>query len=1472
MENYLDVIKKNLTSFNAKNVLDDVRSKAQALGAMGRGVVSGFMATPTTARSTQPAELTRTVIRNIPNTPQIVSNAFQSVNPLSPKMRADLMRDATYTPGESGLVTAGKTIQNISKGGIRGLIREPYRILGDIGGVGTGLMTGKYETPRSGLGKYYSDVGGYLTGKRKITPGNVGETGMNIAQALEPAITFYGTKGIKALPVYSGLTAGIGGAGSLVTGGKFSEGAQRALVEQAPQVLGDIGVLSGTDFMTKGISSGIKRQLTKAGGNVAQGIIYDKVRGYETTPLSIAIDAFAPGVLDSSDLLIKTSQKKIKQVLGKRPKHQAEIERAINAGNIKRAREIINTLDDQYRQPMESIIKILEEDKNQIENLAQQAVGGQKQFINKTGAVYRSINKITPVSEAVNKTKVDFFVKQLKANNYIDPVLIGKEGNKWVVREGGDRLEAYKRLGYQTVPTKIVSGDNLKGVSQTAGAMAGVEMYQDEQGNWQTRFNPEKAVLGLGVTTGINKFKGSRKSLTGQIDSLIKEGNQAIGATKTASKKPIKQVLSDVYTQWVDRYNPLIKASQKAKQELKTKGAELRPEYDPEYLVRRLTGAGGIADVRFNTQLKPIIDSIDKTDITKLDLDTYLAHSRMAGFGEAGRDIYGSNPAKSKQIVTALESKYPEIKAFAQQLYQYQDEGLQELKQAGFLSDKAIASIKSQNPNYAPLNRVMEEMNNYLGLPARKTMQGTSPVLKIKGSTKQIESPLENIIGNTFKQRAAIEKNRVAKSLVGLQEITDLGFKKVAKSTPTTITVWNNGNKEYWEVGQEIAETAKGLNEESTNALLKIIQAPASLLRQGATGRNLEFMIPNIIRDQLDAGITSKYGYIPFIDYASGLTSMLKNDEIYQKWASSGAKIDLGELSGKKSIQKLFDEKKARKGLMSWITSGLDVLGKYSEQPTRVGLFKKAYQKTGNELIAAMESRDATVDFARMGSKMKVANSIIPFLNVGVQGFDKLIRAAKNKPGKVLLNASIYGGLPAIASTVYNISNHPEEYHEIPQYEKDSNFVFVNGRNEDGTVSYFTIPKGNVLPIITNPIQSFLEYLAGTSKQTFDEFATQFISSSLPVVGDGQSLQEVAVKTIGGNLPQAIKPITENLLNKSFYKYDTKKEQTKEIVPSYLTKKFPYEQAYEWTPTVYKTIGAALNVSPLQVQNLMEGYLAGYAKIPVNLVETMKLLGEGENVEQNSIPILRRFMKETYPTEAKKETTTKEVPSFWERITGGAPKAEATDLEKYKQKVSDKLYEDITPKEIKAYYGEKLSLTKTGNAYQNALNNKEMWSKFNSIENNDNLTQEQKDGAINLILNEAGVSRRNYDYYQVATQPEDIRTVYIVSNLNTELAKDNSPRTLYGYLAMQRLNFNGKQILTSGVIDNLVDQQVLSYEDGKALKKIGVEEVNGKYKLVLPKPKVSKAKKRKKMPTIKISKLKAPKLPKAIRLKSLTRK
>ncbi len=762
-----------------------------------------------------------------------------------------------------------------------------------------------------------------------------------------------------------------------------------------------------------------------------------------------------------------------------------------------------------------------------------------------------------------------------------------------------------------------------------------------------------------GIQRPLNVPESPRVKIIDEPDNVLDRASKQIGEPGQKPKKNIRESLDQFYTDFVNRFHPIEKLESSIEDQAKVK---ILPEKSPKFNLMRVLGAGSVAEQRHQTKLQPIIDQLG--DVPKRDFDLYLKAKRDLNL--ASRGIKGSDADQANEVINALGSKY-DLNSFdkvAQQLYEYQDQGLKMLQEAGVISQDAFKRIKSVSKDYVPFQRVMDDISDYLGLPTNKAFLGSQPVKRIKGSERKIISPLESIIADTYKIESAVSRNRAAQSIVNLRniapEFSDL-FKMVKKSGNDTITVWSNGKKEYWQVGEDIAQAVKGLNEESMNTLTKILSVPASILRQGATGRNVAFMIPNAIRDQFDAAITSKYGYRPFWDYLRGLGHVIKHkygsgDELVEEWINSGGKIFSQNLSGRKEIaEQLSDAQK--KGLLKqlgdWAVGGLDTIGDLSETPTRIGLYQRAKEATGNPLISALESREGSLDFARMGAKMKTANAIIPFLNVGVQGFDKLIRTAAERPGKLLLNAALYVGLPATMASVYNNTVHPDVYAEIPDWEKDTNFIIVKGRDQQGKPDYIKIPVGNVAPLFSRPIDSLISYAAKTDPQSVGELALSIFSDTMPILEEGKSFGEVASRTIGSNLPQLLKPAVENIANYSFFK-------NQDIVPSYMQNRPAEEQYTKYTPEAYKAAGEVLGVSPLKLKNMLEGYLAGYVKTPVEVVQTIHNALAGKPLDKNNLPIARRFIGSYQDSEAtEKPLATKDSKGLF----GGIFSRDAKDAE-----------------------------------------------------------------------------------------------------------------------------------------------------------------------------------------------------------------
>lgn len=941
----------------------------------------------------------------------------------------------------------------------------------------------------------------------------------------------------------------------------------------------------------------------------------------------------------------------------------------------------------------------------------------------------------------------------------------------------------------------------------------------------------------------IDRTKLTGEQLNRSNEQLLKAGYGELGTSWRSKVVSFKQVFKDLYTDLVDRFAPIESLTNKAKK----LGGNITSETDPYKQARVLMGANGMADLRFQNELKPILNELDGLGIDTQDMDLYLKSRRDINLAERG--IKGSDATLAQQRLEALANKYGDVGVkmdeLAQKLYDFQNRGFQELVDAGFISPESAAQIRDANVDYVPFQRVMDEVSDYLGLPTRKLQNPGKVINKIKGSERQVISPLESIIGNIYQQRAAIQKNKVATAIANLGSISpELGIRQVKEAGDNTISVWRNGQKVFYEVPNDIARTVKGLNEENMGLLLKIMSAPASIMRQGATGRNVDFMVPNMIKDQFDAAVNTKYGYTPFVDYARGLFSMIKKDDVYQKWLQSGGSQSFGELSGKKSIseavQGVTEKKRFLSRIADWAIEGIDTVGKYSEQPTRVGAFKKALSKGASMTDAALESRDITLDFSRMGAKMKVANAIIPFLNVEVQAFDRLVRNIKNKPAQTALTMAAYGALPVTLTTLYNLTQHKEEYADIPEWEKDSNLIFIKGRNADGKVDYFKIPLGNIASQVTKPVRSAIEFMGGQNDGSLQSLAFNMLGDTLPIIQPGNSLGESAIRTLGSNTPEIIKPALEVASNRSFYKWNQKKDQPYDIVPSYMQSKPANEQVFDSTESLYKYVGGLFNTSPLKVKSLAEGYLAGFAKTPANVIEVMKSVGNNSSINPDDVPVMRRFVGQAKDQSTPSTTVTQveKGPSFLDRLTSTKQTSAAEKtLQPAKVMLKDSSYKNAIQSEVQkdsnkfvvkdgnAYYqtplGENraidvvgISQMPTSNSIEQATKRQAQFEAARKL-----LKSPAKDDEIIKTLNLLGVDPEDAIYSLYSNSDKEVKDAYLRQKY-LEIAKSKDRGAFLQFLVDGRRVLNNKKLITDDTIDELYKAGMLTKNEKDELKDI----------------------------------------------------
>lgn len=166
----------------------------------------------------------------------------------------------------------------------------------------------------------------------------------------------------------------------------------------------------------------------------------------------------------------------------------------------------------------------------------------------------------------------------------------------------------------------------------------------------------------------------------------------------------------------------------------------------------------------------------------------------------------------------------------------------------------------------------------------------------------------------------------------------------------------------------------------------------------------------------------------------------------------------------------------------------------------------------------------------------------------------------------------------------------------------------------------------------------------------------------------------------------------------------------------------------------------------------------------------------------------------------------------------------------------------LTPEEIATYYKSRVSKPTTESNYENAVYEKDVWSQVSNINSRESFTQQQKDQAAISLLESIGVSPQDYQYYTVAKENNDIKSLYAEEEITKMIASGKPKEEIYQWMVDSRREVNGKQLLASGVIDYLVDQNILSYSEGKQLKAIKVTG-SGSTKIASSKKSTAKPKK-----------------------------
>ena len=547
----------------------------------------------------------------------------------------------------------------------------------------------------------------------------------------------------------------------------------------------------------------------------------------------------------------------------------------------------------------------------------------------------------------------------------------------------------------------------------------------------------------------------------------------------------------------------------------------------------------------------------------------------------------------SRERVRRALQAHPEFEGYRQQVRRYIDNLMQYRVDSGLMTQENADFLKEFYPNYVPTLRVAD--GDAGAGRDRNTVRIGRTVGRAQGGTEQLV-PLHEALGkqtmkvvregskNRFGQRmlddyvSAGDSSAVHRYIKDAQEfdgtdfdpdtLNDVSSQPLAKDK--TFTVFRDGK--LWEltVDDTLFDALKALSPDAveSNTLTKVIRASNNLFKSLVTGYNPTFLVRNTVRDLQTAGLYTRDGKAFLRNYPRALAQIKNNGEYWQMYKALGG-----------SYSSVFDyatgtvkEPTSKAGKLM---ARLESLNMATEQAPRLAEFMSVLEKGGvnSETLAdaLYAAADVTVNFGRAGTLGKVLNAnYVPFLNPGIQGFDKMIRRVTETKGgrewaKLIGRAAVLGIAPTLINSL--LYHDDEEWDDLRDSDKDTNYMF---KLKDGI--WLKIPKGRELSL-----------LGITADRVSD--AVQ-----------GQDVDLIATLNTMGNQVAPANPLTSNIASalvdsalldpdspgRTWYGGDIENQRLQSYAPG---------QRYDSSTDVFsKAVGGALGISPKKLNYVLDQY------------------------------------------------------------------------------------------------------------------------------------------------------------------------------------------------------------------------------------------------------------------------------------------
>jgi hypothetical protein len=601
--------------------------------------------------------------------------------------------------------------------------------------------------------------------------------------------------------------------------------------------------------------------------------------------------------------------------------------------------------------------------------------------------------------------------------------------------------------------------------------------------------------------------------------------------------------------------------------------------------------------------------------------------------------------------------------------------------------------------------------------PVRISNIKDEPQLKeLVGGNTQILPLFTSSVQNTFMltrmglRNQAIKESAFALRKIGIASRVAPG-KGPAGTRNDVVRFKKNGEDHYALIDTDLYGIpadliVKGMEGIKTTipAIVKLMGYPADVLRKFVT-RNPTYVFRQMVRDPLNAWLTTGTDATPVLSAMKELGKMVAGRSETEKALMASGAISSNVFTGdQRDMSKFLADIAVNKSGWEKNLARADVFAMRADAATRAVVYNDSLAKGMTEQQALLRTLES-MNFSRKGlsPSMQMLSTMIPFFNAQIQGLDVLYRAFKGQmpySEQLKIKEKLYarGMMLAVGTMAYAaLMSDDEAYKRAKPEERYGNwFVYIPGVSEPVRV----------------PIPFELGYLFKSLPEAIWNVAQGDEKASKAAAGIGKLLAQ----TNPFALPQAVKPLTEAILGKSFYGGDIESVREKGVLAT--------DRYRDSSTEIAKLIGSVTGeagVSAITIDHLIRGYTGPLGIALMSLAN----------------PILSPSERSDIATPSAKPSKLPFIGGLFQPVQGRGTIDEAYDrMEELKQikGTFNSMVEKGQRAEAKEFaqrYSTELALATTSGQVQKALG--EMAKQERAIRASPNLTTEQKDAQLEKL-------------------------------------------------------------------------------------------------------------------------------------------